>query len=83
LELTDKGYEQFEGGNLSVNFEEDANSAWRFIVDYFWLLGVIAGILVGGWSAFVAFTLGLGVIIKLILSEKQAEEDRLIARLKN
>lgn len=66
-----------------MKFEEDANSAWRFIVDYFWLLGTIASIIIGGWAAFVTFVLGIGIIIKLILSEKQAEEDRLIAKLKN
>jgi hypothetical protein len=67
---------------LQINFIERANSAWRFVVDYYWLLGAIACVLSGVWTSFVTFSIGVAIMLKLIISEKQAEEERWLKELR-
>jgi hypothetical protein len=57
---------------------EDADSLWKFVVDHFWLLSIILALSVASWSAFVTFVLALAYMMRLILREKQIEEQRLL-----
>jgi hypothetical protein len=43
----------------------------RFLIDhYVWICGVIS-LGVAGWTAIISFILGIGLIVRFILSEKQ------------
>lgn len=78
IELTEKGFEEFEGGEAQLRLEEQASSCWRFVVDYYWVWGSLMGLATAFWTGFVVFVLCLSYILRRVLSEKKAEEMRLL-----
>lgn len=50
----------------------------RLVVDYYFWIAGLASVGMAAWSAFVAFVLGLGLMIKMILGERQKKEEEVI-----
>lgn len=75
LELTDKGYESLGELGLRVEFEEERSKPMRMVIDYYFWLAGLASVAMATWSAFVAFVLGLGLMVKMILGERQKKEE--------
>lgn len=78
LELTDKGYESLEELGLRVEFEEKRSRPMRVVIDYYFWVAGLASLAIAAWSGVVAFILGLGLMVKMILGERQKKEEEVI-----
>ena len=82
LQLTEKGYEQFEGGDVLVKMQQKAGALWKTYVDKYWIIAACATVGFSVWAAFVSFLLGMAYMLRLILTQKQDEERRAMQRIK-
>lgn len=61
-----------------MEFEEDRSKPMRIIIDYYFWIAGLASFAMAAWSALVAFILGLGLMVKMILGERQKKEEEVI-----
>ena len=62
-------------------FEESTDASWKMVVDYYWIIAAVFAIMMASWMGFVAFVLGIMWIVRVVLKEKQNEEEILIDKL--
>ena len=62
-------------------FEESTDASWKMVVDYYWVIVTVFAIMMASWMGFVAFVLGIMWIVRVVLKEKQNEEEILIDKL--
>lgn len=62
-------------------YEENADASWKIIVDFYWVIAGIFALTTASWIGFVVFVLGIMWIIRMILKEKQKEEEEMIDKI--